>query len=46
MLDYLLLVLLIVLMISLYAMLVSYRQRSRDDEPTYYRAETPETEEG
>lgn len=44
--DFLLLVFLIVLMISLYGMLVSYRQRSRDDQTTYYRAETPEAEEG
>lgn len=46
MLDFLLLVFLIVLMISLYAMLVSYRQRSRNDETTYYRAEEPKAEEG
>lgn len=46
MLDFLLLVFLIALMISLYVMLVSYRQRSRDDGTTYYRAEMPEAEEG
>lgn len=46
MLDFVLLVFLIVLMISLYAMLVSYRQRSRSDQATYYRAESPEAEEG
>jgi len=39
MLDFLLLVVLIVLMISLYGLLVSLRSRSRDDRPTYYTAE-------
>jgi len=45
MMDFLLLVFLIVLMISLYAMLVSFRQRSRDDKMTYYTSENTEAEE-
>ena len=39
MLDFLLLVFLIVLLISLYGLLVSYRSRSRGDRPVYYTAE-------
>lgn len=39
MLDFLVLIFLIVLMISLYALLVSYRSRSRGDKPVYYTAE-------
>jgi len=39
MLDFLLLVVLIALMISLYVLLVAYRGRSREDKPTYYTAE-------
>ena len=39
MLDFLLVIFLIVLMISLYALLVSYRSRSRSDKPVYYTAE-------
>lgn len=46
MLDFLLLVFLIALMIALYGMLVSYRQRSRNDQQTYYDAESAEIEEG
>jgi hypothetical protein len=39
MVDFLLLVFFIVLMISLYGLLVSYRSRSRDDKQVYYTAE-------
>ena len=39
MLDFLLLIAFVVLMISLYALLVSYRSRSRGDKPVYYTAE-------
>lgn len=39
MLDFLLLIFLIVLMISLYGLLVAYRSRARGDRPTYYTAE-------
>lgn len=39
MLEFLLLVVLIALMISLYGLLVSHRSRARGDKPTYYTAE-------
>ena len=39
MLDFLLLVFLVVLMISLYGLLISYRSRSRSDKTVYYTAE-------
>ncbi|UCH72773.1 MAG: hypothetical protein JSU82_10325 [Rhodospirillales bacterium] len=39
MIDFLLLVFLIILMISLYGLLVSYRSRARGDRPVYYTAE-------
>jgi hypothetical protein len=39
MLDFLLLIFFIVLLISLYGLLVSYRSRSRGDRPVYYTAE-------
>ena len=39
MIDFLLLIAFIVLMISLYALLVSYRRRSRGDKTVYYTAE-------
>lgn len=39
MLDFLLLIFLVILMISLYGLLVSYRSRARDDKPVYYTAE-------
>lgn len=39
MLDFLILALLIILMISLYGLLVSHRSRSRGDRPAYYTAE-------
>lgn len=39
MLDFLLLVFLIVLMISLYALLVAHRGRSRSEKQVYYTAE-------
>ncbi|MDH3229742.1 MAG: hypothetical protein OEN55_08125 [Alphaproteobacteria bacterium] len=45
MLDFLLVIFLIVLMISLYALLVSYRSRSRGDGPVYYTAENTAADE-
>jgi len=39
MIDFLLLIAFIVLMISLYALLISYRRRSRGDKTVYYTAE-------
>ncbi len=39
MLDFLLLVVFIILMISLYVILVALRSRSNDDKPVYYTAE-------
>lgn len=43
-LDFLLLIFFIVLMISLYALLVSYRSQSRDETTVYYTAENTEAE--
>lgn len=45
MLDFLLLIFLVVLMISLYALLISYRSRSRSDKPVYYTAENTAADE-
>lgn len=45
MIDFLLLIFLIVLMISLYALIVSYRRQSRGEEKVYYTAEAREPEE-
>ena len=44
MLDFLLLIFLVVLMISLYGLLVSYRSRSRGDKQVYYTAENTATD--
>lgn len=44
MLDFLLLIFFIVLLISLYGLLVSYRSRSRTDKPVYYTAENTAAE--
>ncbi len=44
MIDFLLLIFLITLMISLYALIISYRRRTRSEENVYYTAEENETE--